>query len=119
MTHLADPGGSSSIFEALRAKALVGANGVLAATVHSADVTAVNATLVDVNAVVVRPGRVTGRTDAMISALPILAGLALAALVRSLPTLVYVDTILSGCGIQSVTGSADHSGRASVTFFHI
>lgn len=114
---MADPGGSSSIFEALRAEALVGANGVLAAAVQSADVIAINATLVDVNAIVVRPGRVTGRTDAVISALPILAGLTLAALVRPLLTLVYVDTILSGRGIQSVTRSADHSGRASVNVF--
>lgn len=119
VTYLADSGGSSNIFEALRTKALVGANGVLAAVVRSADVTAINTTLVDVNAVVVRSGRVTGRTDAMISTLPILAGLALAALMRPLLTLVYVDAVLSGRGVQCVTGPADHSRCASVKFFHI
>lgn len=116
MTHLTDTGGSSNVFEALRAQALVGANGVLTATVQSADVTTIDATLVDVNAVVVRPGRVTGRTDAMIAALPILAGLTLVALVRALSTLVYVDAVLPGRGVQSVTRSADYPGRASVKF---
>lgn len=108
ITHLAGTGGSSNVFEALRAQALVGTNGVLAAAVQSADTTTVNATLVDVNAVVVGPGCVTGRTDAVIPALPILAGLILVALVRSLPTFIYVDTVLSGRGVQSITGSADH-----------
>lgn len=108
ITHLAGTSGSSNVFEALRAQALVGANGVLAATVQSADATTVNAALIDVNAVIVGPGRVSRRTDAVIPALPILAGLTLVALVRSLPTFVYVNAILSGRGVQSVTGSADH-----------
>lgn len=116
-THLAGTGSSRSVLEALRAQTLVGANGVLAAAVQSANVTAtVNATLIDVNAIVVGSGRVARRTDTVIPALPILAGLALAALVRSLPTFVYIDAILSGRGIQSVTGPADHPRRASVKF---
>lgn len=99
VTHLTDTGGSSNIFEALRAQALVGANGVFTATVQSADITTIDATLVDVNAVVVRPGRVTGWTDAMVPALSVLAGLTLATLVRALPTFVYVDAVLSGRGV--------------------
>lgn len=110
---LAGTGRSSSVLEAIPAQALVGANSVLAAAVQSANTTAVNAALVDVDAIVVRPNRMTGRTDAVIAALPILAGLALAALVRSLPTLVDVDAVLSG-GIHRVTGQADHYGRASI-----
>lgn len=119
VTHLANTSGSPNVFQALRAQALVRTNGILAAAVQSADVTTINATLVNVNAVVVRSGRVAGRTDAMVSALSILASLALAALMRSLPTLVYVDAILSGRGVQSVTGPADHPGRASVKFLRV
>lgn len=117
--HLADTGGSPNVFETLPAQALVGADAVLAAAVQSADVTTVDAAFVDVNAVVVRSGRVTGRADAVVSTLPVLAGLALAAFVRSLSTLVYVDAVLPGHGVQSVTGPADHPGRASVKFLRI
>jgi len=116
VTYLAGTGCSSSVFESLSAQTPIGANGVLAAAVQSANITTVNATLIDVNAVVVRSNRMTRWTDAMIPALSVLASLALAALVRSLLTFVYVDAVLSRCGVQGITGPADHSGRASVKF---
>lgn len=50
----------------------------------------------------------------MIPALSILAGLALAAFVRSLSAFIYVDAVLSGRGVQSVTGPTDYLGHASI-----
>lgn len=106
-------GVSSRIFESLVAQALVRAGGVLAAAGRSAKTVTVNATLVDVDAIVVGPDRVSDRTDAVVTALSVLAGLVLAALVDSLTALVHVDAVLPGHGIQSVSRSAEHPGRAS------
>lgn len=84
--------------------------------VQSADTVTVNATLVDVHAIVVGPVRVSGRTETVVSALPILADLALGALVCTVAAFVHVDAVMPGYGIQGVTGSADQPGRAPATF---
>lgn len=109
---------SPNILEALFAQTLVRADRVLTVAVRAANTVAVDAALVDIDAIVVGSVRVTGWTNAVIPASSVLAGLALAALVRSLLTFVYVDAILTR-RVQGVTRSADHSGRASARFVNI
>jgi len=104
-----------NVLEAFFTQTSVRANGVLAATIRAADTIAVDAALIDVDAVVVGSVRVTGRTNTMVSASPVFAGLALATLVDSLSTFVHVDAKLAR-RVQGVARPADHSGRASVKF---
>lgn len=104
------------VLEALFAQTLVRADGVLAMAVRTADAVTVDAALVDVDAiVVVGSNRVAGRANAVVPASPVLAGLTLAAFVRSLLTLVHVDAVFTR-RVQGVARSADHSGRASAEF---
>lgn len=106
---------ASDILKALVAQTFVRSSGIFAAAVRSTnrERTRVHATLVDVDAIIVEPDREASRANAVIPALPVLANLVLAALVRALLTLVYVDAVLTGW-VQGVTGSTNHSGHASV-----
>jgi len=107
----------SYVLESLVAHASVRAGGVLAAAVRAADAVTVNAALVDVDAVIAGPGRVAGRADAMISTLPVLAGLTLATLVDALAALVHVDAVLPRHEVQGVAGPADYPGRCAPARF--
>lgn len=105
---------TADILETLIAQAFVRAHGVLAAATLSADNVTVNAALVYVDAVVVGTVYVSRRTETLVAALPILAGLPFGAFVGALATLVHVNAILSGYRIQSVTRTADHFRHASI-----
>lgn len=104
---------SPDVLVALIAQTLVRADGVFTAAIRAADTVAVDAALVDVDAIVVGSGRVAGRTNAVVPAAPVLAGLTLATLVRSLLTFVHVYAELAR-RVHGVAWPADHSGRASV-----
>jgi len=116
-THLTGAHIPSNVLESLVAHASVRTGGVLATAVRATDAVTVNAALVDVDAVIAGPDRVAGRADAMISALPVLAGLTLAALVAALAALVHVDAVLPRHGVQGVAGPADYPGRCAPARF--
>lgn len=64
----------------------------------------------------VGPIDVSLRAEALVTTRSVFADLALDAFVGPFATLVYVQAMLAGYGVQSVTGRADHSGDASEKF---